>query len=107
MEHGSSPTNYPGRTPSNQPTKVLWNMGCPTSPPRRTPVLALKKSVRGDSAVSLRFNTGSSDHLAPLLGFLNITKATGWQSHSVRGFFAAVVRKKLSLSLVSQKTDGE
>jgi hypothetical protein len=25
----------------------------------------------------------------------------------VRGFFAAVVRKKLSLSLVSEKTDGE
>jgi len=23
-------------------TKVLWNMGCPTSPPRRTPELALK-----------------------------------------------------------------
>ena len=36
-----------------------------------------------------------------------IVSATGWQPHSVRGFLAAVVSKKLGLTLTSEKTDGE
>jgi hypothetical protein len=35
-----------------------------------------------------------------------MVQATGWQQHSVRGFLAGVVRKRLKLKLISKKVDG-
>lgn len=34
-------------------------------------------------------------------------QATEWQQHSVRGFLAGTVKKKLGLNLTSAKSDGE
>jgi hypothetical protein len=37
----------------------------------------------------------------------NLMRATGWQEHTVRGFFAGTIRKRLALNLVSDRSDGE
>jgi len=36
----------------------------------------------------------------------SLSNATGWQAHSVRGFLAGVIRKRLKLKLSSEKLDG-
>lgn len=37
----------------------------------------------------------------------DLMEATGWQQHSIRGFLAATIKKKLGLNLTSTKVDGE
>lgn len=37
----------------------------------------------------------------------DLMEATGWQQHSIRGFLAAKVKKKLGLDLTSTKVDGQ
>ena len=37
----------------------------------------------------------------------DLEKATGWQPHSVRGFLAGTVRRKLGIELTSEAIDGK
>jgi len=80
--------------------------------PRTKPAKQLKSNTKKNTQTASRSSGGTTKH-DRVLGLLKakggttiaaISKATGWQPHSVRGFFAGVVKKKLGLTLASEKT---
>jgi len=60
----------------------------PTKPSKQSRVIEMLKSPKGTTIDAMM-------------------KATGWRQHSVRGFLAGVLRKRLKLKLDSRLVDGK
>lgn len=62
-------------------------------------VTAVRSGTKQSAAIEMLRSPGGAS-------MATLTKATGWQPHSVRGFLAGVVRKRLKLDLGSAVVEG-
>ena len=77
---------------------------------KKAPKAANKAPKAGKAPRSAQ--TGKGDKIVELLQrkggttLAEMQKASGWQSHSVRGFLSGIVRKKMGLAVTSVKPEG-
>ena len=80
--------------------KVLASVVTPAVPTKSNASSTTARSTKQDRVLALLSRPDGAN-------LTEMMQATEWQQHSVRGFLAGTVKKKLSLTLISTKAAGE
>jgi hypothetical protein len=106
---------------ATDPDEVVPGDVSPEPKSRERPSRAKRSGPKKTAAISAKTTKASSDPTKPdskqdrIVALLQrpdgatldvLVKETQWQKHSVRGFLAGTVRKKLKLPLLSEKIEG-